>query len=248
MGKYITILTILILPLALKAQRAASDTIVTVEFSVFGVGLDSFEDLLFFDGEKYVELHFNKTSRSTEVYAYRGPQVIRIVTPNPAYPGPSNDEPMYLEVTQVSAVTSIQNALLVFAADKQNRQVAKEKRKYRAFLIDDSPTSFPANSITIINATSVDLYGQVANERFQFPTNSTKLISYENFARDDEAVPIAFAFDAPDGPMLTMSNTIPLPRDRRVVLILMNPRREGSIRINLRSLIDVLPNVSDSEE
>ena len=247
MDRRITTLITSVLSLFLSAHCLFSQEAVSVDFRVFGAGLDSFEELFFHDGSEFTPLEFNKTSRSTKVFEYRGEAPITIYTPNPAYKLNAEEIPPYLPLASIQPDRSLENGLLVLVSHSENRKTPMEQRHYKLFLIDDSQGAFPGNSIQIINATGSDLYGQVAEDRIDSPRNSVRSVDYSNYAKTEKSVPIEFAIKTTDGPRLTMSNDIPLPSNRRVVLILMNPRRAGSIRIEVRALIDAIP-IPDTED
>jgi len=213
---------------------------VKIHFRTFGVGMDSFEGLYYNDGKEFISLEFEKTSRSSIDYQYSGTPQISIFTRNSTYQEHEPNSQEFLPLAKLRINRSLENALLLLVAHPENRQFLKEERQYKIFLLDDSPEAFPSNSINVINATEVDLYGKVANAKITLPRNSNQLVNYSSFTSRNKPIPIAFAFNTDDGPRLTMSNEVPLSLNRRVILILMNPRREGSIRIEVRTLIDLL--------
>lgn len=240
MVRRIPIITIFTLGLLLSAANLHAQETVSINFRVFGAGLDNFEDLFYYNGNAFVSLDFNRTSRSLKTYIYRGTPRITIFAPNPNYERNQLDTPAFLPLASKRIDQSSQNSLLIFVADKKNRLAQKENRKYKLFLLDDSPEAFPRNTILAINATEVDLYGKVASETISLPSNSIRRTDYSEFTSGNKPVPIAFAFQTSTGARLTMSNNVPLSPNRRVVLILMSPRREGSIRIDVRALTDAI--------
>lgn len=247
MARRITTLIIFACGLFLSVANLHSQVSVSVNFRVFGAGLDDFQELFYFDGGEYVPLGFKKTSRSVNTYEYRGAPRITIFAPNPAHRANPLETPAFLPLASLRIDQSYSNSLLIFVADTKNRQSKKEKRRYKLFLLDDSPEAFQRNTIYAINATEVDLYGKIGTETVKLPSNSSKNKDFSRFAYKKEPVPIAFAFQTSEGTRLTMSNNVPLSLNRRVVLILMNPRREGSTRINARALIDIVSPLGDDD-
>ena len=233
--------------LFLTAANLHSQETISVNFRVFGAGLDDFQGLFYFDGSEYVPLSFKKTSRSVSTYEYRGAPRITIFAANPAYRANPLETPAFLPLASLRIDQSYPDSLLVFVADTKNRQKQKEKRNYKLFLLDDSPETFKGNTIYTINATEIDLYGKIGTETVILYSNSNQKADFSQFASNNKPVPIRFAFQTPEGPRLTMSNDIPLSLNRRVVLVLMNPRREGSTRINTRALIDIVSPLGDDD-
>ena len=247
MARRITTLIILAYSLFLSVANLHSQETVSVNFRVFGAGLDDFQDLFYFDGGEYMPLGFKKTSRSVNTYEYRGVPQITIFAPNPAHRVNPLEAPAFLPLASLRIDQSYPDSLLVFVADTKNRQKEKEKRIYKLFLLDDSPEAFQGNTIYTINATEIDLYGKIGMETAILSSNSSKKTDFSRFASNNKPLPIRFAFQSPEGPRLTMSNDVPLSPNRRVVLILMNPRRERSTRINTRALIDIISPLGDDD-
>ena len=192
-------------------------------------------------------LDFKKTSRSVNTYEYRGAPQITIFAPNPAHRVNPLETPAFLPLASLRIDQSYPDGLLVFVADAKNRQKQQEKRSYKLFLLDDSPGAFKGNTIYTINATEIDLYGKIGTETVILSSNSNQRTDFSQFASNNKPLPIRFAFRTPKGPRLTMSNDVPLSLNRRVVLVLMNPRREGSTRINTRALIDIISPLGDDD-
>ena len=228
------------------ANLHAQET-VSVNFRVFGAGLDDFQDLFYFDGGEYMPLGFKKTSRSVNTYEYRGAPQITIFAPNPAHRTKPSETPAFLPLASLRIDQSYPDSLLVFVADAKNLQKVKEKRSYKLFLLDDSPEAFQENTIYTINSTEIDLYGKIGTETAILSSNTSKNTDFSRFASNNKSLPIRLAFRTPEGPRLTMSNDVPLSLNRRVVLVLMNPRREGSTRISARALIDTISPVGDDD-
>ena len=233
--------------LFLTVANLHSQETVSLNFRVFGAGLDDFQDLFYFDGGEFVPLGFKKTSRSVSTYEYRGAPRITIFAANPAYRANPLETPAFLPLASLRIDQSYPDSLLIFVADAKNRQKQKEKRNYKLFLLDDSPEAFKGNTIYVINATEIDLYGKIGTETLILSSNSNQKSDFSQFASDNKPVPIRFAFQTPEGPRLTMSNDVPLQLNRRVVLVLMNPRREGSTRISTRALIDIISPLGDDD-
>lgn len=233
--------------LFLAVANLHSQETISVNFRVFGAGLDDFQGLFYFNGGEYVPLGFKKTSRSVNTYEYRGAPQITIFAPNPAHRAKPLEAPAFLPLASLRIGQSYPDSLLVFVADAKNRQKQKEKRSYKLFLLDDSPEAFKGNTIYTINATEIYLYGKIGTETVTLSSNSTQKADFSKFAFNNKPVPIRFAFQGPEGPRLTMSNDVPLSLNRRVVLVLMNPRREGSTRINTRALIDIISPLGDDD-
>ena len=247
MARRITTLIILAYGLFISVANLHSQETVSVNFRVFGAGLDDFQDLFYFDGGEYVPLGFKKTSRSVSTYEYRGAPRITIFAPNPAHRTKPLETPAFLPLASLRIDQSYPDSLLVFVADAMNRQKQKEKRSYKLFLLDDSPDAFQGNTIYTINATEIDLFGKIGAETVILSSNSIQKTDFSKFASNNKPLPIRFAFQTPEGPRLTMSNDVPLSLNRRVVLVLMNPRREGSTRINTRALIDIISPLGDDD-
>jgi len=240
MARRFTTLITLTLGLLLSTASLFSQETISVDFRVFGVGLDSFEDLYFYNGKKFIPLEFKKTSRSSAEYEYSGAPQITIFTTNPNYQPNDPSIPPYLPLASINLNRSYPDGLLILSANPNNRRSQGEERRYRIFILDDSPQAFPPNSINVINSTGVDLVGRVASETISLPINTTQSVNYGELASNNKPIPIAFALNTSEGLRLTMSNDIPISLGRRVVLILMNPRREGSTRIEVRALIDTI--------
>ena len=247
MARRIKTLIILAYSLFLTVANLHSQETTSVNFRVFGAGLDDFQDLFYFDGGEYVPLDFKKTSRSVNTYEYRGAPQITIFAPNPAHRVNPLETPAFLPLASLRIDQSYPDGLLVFVADAKNRQKQQEKRSYKLFLLDDSPGAFKGNTIYTINATEIDLYGKIGTETVILSSNSNQRTDFSQFASNNKPLPIRFAFRTPKGPRLTMSNDVPLSLNRRVVLVLMNPRREGSTRINTRALIDIISPLGDDD-
>ena len=214
---------------------------VSIRFRVFGAGLDHFKGLYYFDGKKHRPLSFNKSSRSKDTYLFHGTPELSIYALNPAYQKNIGDIARFLPLASCHLNRSLKEALLVLVAHPKNQKARLERRQYKLFLIDDSHAAFPRDSIQLINATEVNIFGNVAASRIDLRSDFSQGVDYSAYTENDKAVPISLAIKSENRPRLTMSNDLPLPRGRRVVLILMNPRREGSIRIVLRSLIETVP-------
>ena len=247
MARRIKTLIILVYSLFLTVANLHSQETVSVNFRVFGAGLDDFQDLFYFDRGDYIPLGFKKTSRSVNTYEYRGAPQITIFAANPAHRTKPLETPAFLPLASLRINQSYPDSLLVFVANAKNRQKQKEKRSYKLFLLDDSPEAFKGNTIYAINATEIELYGKIGTETVILSSNTTQKADFSQFASNNKPVPIRFAFQTPEGPRLTMSNDIPLSLNRRVVLVLMNPRREGSTRVNTRALIDIISPLGDDD-
>ena len=234
-----TLIALLLACVAASAQQQqAGPQTVSVDFRVFGVGKDSYQGLYYFDGNDYTPLQFHRASRSLKHYHYKGSDTLRIFVRNPAAPGKDGLAPPYLPIASVHIPPGIREGFLLFAADGNNRKKTDPERRFQIVCIDDGKVHFPANSIVVINTTPVALHGRVADERLLLQPGASPPIPYHPQTRG--GIPIMFALKTANGLRLALSNEIPLPANRRIVLILESPRREGSTRLETRILSESL--------
>ncbi len=239
------LITFLLAGAAANAQQPPQPSTVSIDFRVFGVGKDNYQNLYYFDGKHYTRLQFHRASRSLHRYHYKGPEAVRIFVRNPAAQGKDSHVPPYLPIASAHIPSGIRQALLLFAVDGNNRDKPDPDRRFQLVCIDDAKDHFTANSIVVVNTTHVELQGRVADERIFLPPGASPPIPYQAKKRGD--IPIIFALKTATGLRLALSNDIPLPQNRRIVLILESPRRKGSARLEARILSESL-SPADTEQ
>ncbi|MBT61856.1 MAG: hypothetical protein CML13_01420 [Puniceicoccaceae bacterium] len=210
--------------------------IVDFHFKIFGIGKDNFQGLYYFTDGSPVALKFHKTYRSKNLYHYIGSEFFIIYVKNEQYnpKDPLSNE--YIAIDQIQLGSPAKRSLLVFCASEKNRDGIDTERKFNILAIDDSLDHFSRNTIIILNTTSATLTGKVAKTRLSLPTGASDPISYETSTGSKKGTPIVFALETDNGPKLVMSNDIKLPNDRRILMILEQPRRKGSLRLSARIL------------
>ena len=117
-------------------------------------------------------------------------------------------------------------------------------RQFRIIPFDDGVTAFPSSSLTVFNATSMDLIGRVGKENAHFPHGFSKVFDirdYYNVEEDLILLPIGFAKEDKEGPQIVFNNTFEFVPGQRVILLLQAPSRPGSHRIKVNKLLDTSP-------
>lgn len=112
--------------------------------------------------------------------------------------------------------------LLIFRPNKQEKATAP---KFSTFGMDDSPEAFPTNTVIFFNATSITFVGIVNKEKSAFPPGPSKTFPME------DSLYVAIALHAEDSTRVLFENTFKFQEDRRVLIMLHPPKREGSLRI-----------------
>lgn len=241
-----TIVSFLVLGIScLKAQQ--DPITISINFRVFGVGNDSFEGLYFFDGEVYKELNFHKVSRSVNIYSYRGPKVFRLFLKNEHYQPADPTSKEYLSVASSTVDSSIEEALLVIHAHPANRSFSPDERQYQLYFINDDRAYFSRNSILLVNATGRALIGRIGATDVLVNVGISEPIPYSGKSAR-KTTRLAFALQTEKGTRLVMSNDVQLSSNRRIVLILMPPREQGSMRITMRKLSQSIYEDEEIEE
>lgn len=239
MARIVTALTFLLCSHVVALPTFEVAETVDIEFRVFGVGKDSYEELYLYNGTSYERLEFHRTNRSIKKYRYKGPSQLAIYVPNPKYSVNEPDSLKYLPVTSTSVDIGLNEGLLIFAATQNNRELPNTERRFKLIMIDDETENFPQNSLVVVNTTNVMLHGRIANERLQLAPGASPPITYSS-TQSPKGVPIIFALDTSDGMRLVLSNEVQLPNNRRIVLILEPPRRKNSFRLEARMLSESL--------
>ncbi len=222
--------------LAILPLQAAEEMLVTsMNFRVFGVGNDAYADLYYFDGKSYRPLTFHKVSRSVETYPYKGILDFSVFVKNPNYDTTDPSSIAYLKVASTKLTPQIDTGLLIFNAHPENKDSEDPNRRFQIFIIDDSEDYFTRNSIILVNATGANLFGKVGAENLVLPAGVSNPVSYPDSA-SGKTTKLAFALQTEQGIRLVMSNDIHLSNNRRVVMILLPPKKPNSMRIMTRKL------------
>lgn len=224
-----------------------SETI-QLNFKVFGIGKDSYDGLYYINKSRYTPVNFHKTSRSVSSYKYEGLSPITFFVKNPDFLSDDPDSTPYLPVASCNVSEPIQQCLIIFVANPENRNVSDAERTFKLFGLDDSTSFFGHNSMVILNATGAQLFGKVNHNKMILPVGLSQPIQYSTKSNTQSATTIAFALETKDGIRLVMSNDVKLPSDRRIVLILEPPKQVGSMRISARMLSESIYISSPLEE
>ena len=240
MARYITTIIIALLAFTSPSSDATESANTSLNFRIFGVGSDDFNGLFFFNGQTYQELTFNRTSRSTETYHYRGEPKIRLYLKNPNFTLERPNEPQYIQAGAANIPADISTSVIIIAAEQENRTVPSSERRYQAFVMNDNRDTFGVNTVAILNTTSVQLYGKVGEETLSLAKGESQQFDYTRYSGKDRGIPVSFAFETQNGPRLVLSNDIRLAKNRRVILILQPPINRNSTRIETRMLSEAI--------
>lgn len=212
------------------------EEMVEFEFKVFGVGNDSYGGLFYFSEGDYTPLNFHRTHRSVKTYKYKGKPEFLVYIENPDYQVSLPKSQRYKPIAQVRISSESKRLLIVFSANRNNRSVVDEERKFTLFPLNDDRGYFSRNTIIILNTTGADLFGRVAQTNIMLPVGASKPIPYNSSGRAKSETKIALALETEQGARLVMSNDVRLSANRRILLILEPPRRPDSFRIAVRKL------------
>lgn len=240
MVKQFTTLVFLFIAIGTLAYAKEQQKEISIDFRVFGVGRDHFEELYFFNGKEIEPLEFLRTSRSISTYQYRGSPELNIYFKNPNYIAEDENNPPYLLATSAQIDPSISQGLVIFAANSSNRDVQIHERTYELFIINDAPESFARNSLLLVNTTGVPLFGKAGSTDIDIQPGAIASVDFSDYAGSDKGIPIGLAFEAKNGPRLVLSNDIRIATNRRVVLILERPKRPNSTRLEIRMLSEAI--------
>lgn len=240
MVKHFTTLVLLFIAMGTQSHAQEPQAEISMDFRVFGVGRDHFEELYFFNGKEIEPLQFARTSRSVLTYRYRGSTELNIYFKNPNYVAGDENNPPYLLATSAQIDPTITQGLVIFAANPTNRDVQAHERTYDLYIINDAPDSFTRNSLLLVNTTGVPLFGKAGSTKLDIKPGAVASVDFNDYAGSDKGIPIGLAFEAKNGPRLVLSNDLRIATNRRVVLILERPKRPNSTRLEIRMLTEAI--------
>ena len=235
MARLLTALIALASLAYLPLQAADNPPATSMNFRVFGVGNDAYEGLYYFNGRLYLPLTFHKVSRSVETYQYAGILDFGVFVKNSDYVASDPTSLPYIQIATTTLSPQTDTGLLVFNAHPDNKNADDVNRRFQIFLIDDSENYFARNSIIIVNATGANLFGRVGDEDLMLPSGASEPVSYPN-SKSGKTTKMTFALQTEEGICLVMSNDIHISNNRRIVLILLPPKKPNSMRITTRKL------------
>lgn len=218
----------------LAAQEEES---VSFDFRVFRVGNADVEGVQYLPSpiEEPRELSFLRYRRSPVTYEYRGPNPVTffrtVPDPTPEDPAATRREP----VGQLAIDPSIKEALVFFITNRLHGRAPNEPEMY-VMAMDDSESGFPPETMIIFNATGARLASRIAGNDSWLGYGPSRAFSMRKFI--EEAVPVAFAIESREGPLIVYENDFRFTSDERVIMLLEPPRRPRSIRIQTRLIVD----------
>lgn len=216
---------------------------VTFDFRVLRIGSGDFSGIkVEAQPGEVTELAFKRIQRS-DLVQYAG---INPVTFFREIPAPTLDDPNAVQrvtVAQFLVPQSLDEALLFFrpALPKDG-----DGLPFEIIAMDDSLSAFPKDSLVAVNASDVPLFGILGGDQLNLVSGANPAISFRSFLNRD--FPMGFAVQTEDGPKLVFENQLQLEKDYRIILMLAPPRREGSIRLNVYSIPELIRDEQPTQE
>lgn len=231
-----SLLLLAVAPFLLAAQEAEEEPdSVSLNFTVLRIGKADFSGVKVEDANgDVIELNFKRIQRSDPV-EYAGVNPITFFREIPA---PTLDDPNAVQripVAQYLAPPELDEALLFF---RPARGGDKTSLEFEIVGMDDSLRAFPKDSVIVINAADVPLFGRLGDANVKLVSGANPAISFRNYLNGE--FPVGFAVQTEDGPKLIFENQLEFEEDYRIILLLAPPRREGSIRLNVYSIPQLL--------
>jgi len=204
--------------------------IVEVIFSVFPLENGNWEGIHFAPegtpDKGIQEITFNRSERSIK-YEYKGPLPLIFFRTEPD----DNGNILYRPVGRLDAEPepAKQEYILFF-------EPADEQGSHRISKMNAEEQSFPEHSIVFFNTMDVSFIGVLAENRMVIPPGTSPPLDVSGLLDTD--VPIALAIRHNEGLHLVARNSIRFARERKTLMILRPPRREGSLRIRTQRLTE----------
>ncbi len=218
-----------------KAQETAESGFVSLQLSFLKIGNGSFEGIkVETQPGEVTELSLSRT-RISEPIDYSGPNPIIFFREIPA---PTLDDPNAVRrepLAQYLAPTTVKEGLLFF---REKQPTSTEPWLYEVYGMDFSLKAFPEDSLVTVNSTNFKLIGRLGKEGVSINEGANSAISYKQFIKDQ--FPVGFALETADGPKILFEKNMEFTENYRIILVLAPPRREGSIRLQVYSIPDLL--------
>lgn len=209
--------------LAGPASAAESERVVT--FTVFGETGHDWSGLYFSpDGESFEELPFVRYTRSAPLRATIPGDRIRVHRRDLA-----DDGTFRYPVAGESVLDPGVDEVLLFFFAERGRRPRAGRGSFRVMAMDDSSASLPRDHLVFFNATGVQLIGALDAEELTLNPGQSRALDLRGlFGRE---VPVGLVVRSGETFERVLVNRLRFSPDRRTVILLLPPRREGSYRI-----------------
>jgi len=217
------------------AQSLPKEGSFNYRFSVYCLKPLDREGLYFRDASgQYTELELKLKSRS-EVYE------VKILYESPSLrfyrrQGTDNGDESMLLVAERQVQAGIGRCLLAFYKTRPpGIKQEGDFPEFRVVEMNDSKSVFPNGSIRLLNTTGVNVIGNINGNRFELGQDES---SQPFRGLSSAKAQVSIAARGKEKYHLLYKNVIPVSEDRRSLLIISPPAREGSLKVGGRLLID----------
>ncbi len=207
------------------ATALSADTERAVTFTVFGETGHDWSGLYYSpDGESFEELPFVRYTRSAPQRATITGDRIRIHRRDLAADGTS----LYAVAGEAVIDAGLDRVLLFFFAERGGPR-REGRARFRIMAMDDSVIALPRDHLVFFNATGVQLFGALDREELTLNQGQSRALDLRGlFGRE---VPVGLVVRSGETFERVLVNRLRFSPDRRTVILLLPPRREGSYRI-----------------
>lgn len=211
-------------------ENAEEEALVDLSFSVFPLEPANWEGIHYSpSGEpasELVELFFNPHERSL-LHDYKGPSPLRFFRTSTNEEG----EIIYQTVAAVVLTPGKRKNPLIFFFEPEEKS-----GPYSISVMENSPKTFPDESLVFFNTMNIPFQGVLGTERFTLAPGVSEPIPVKKFFR--EPAPIALAIEHDNDIHLVLRNKIRFSPERKTLLILRKPRNPKSLRIRTQRLTE----------
>lgn len=197
----------------------------SVIFTVFGEIGHDWSGLYFSpDGEAFEELTFARYTR--------GPRMSATIR-NGRFPihrrDLGEDGTLRYPVEAENLLDPASDEFLLFFLAESARTSEGGRGRFRVMAMDDGPIALPRDHLVFFNATGVRLFGALDAEELTLNPGQSRALDLRHlFGRE---VPVGLVVRSGDTFERVLVNRLRFSPDRRTVILLLPPRREGSFRI-----------------
>jgi hypothetical protein len=214
----------------LPAQEAEAPPRLKTSFSVFPLEAADWKGIYYAPNgnpaDEATPIEFNQLERSI-LYPYDGPAPLTFFR---KYTNPEA-ETVWIPVAITTPGTGdLPHDIILFFSP------AKTEGRFDVNFMPDTPETFPDESIVFFNTLNIPLVGVLNDSRILAPPGLSTPLDVSSYF--EKSVPIAMAIHHQDDLHLVLRNQIRFSPERRTLIILRPPQREGSIRIRTQRLTE----------
>lgn len=219
-------------------KTATSGFLRTITFTVFGEPGRNWDDIYFsVDGEAFEPVRFNPYGRSEKISAAVGQEMHFYRSLEAADLGAS---PAYRPLASLALSSGVTDFLFLFISQRSHSN-RDGSEGVAVFALDDGRRAIPADHLTFFNATGLPLHGSINDSAVHLGLGQSRPIRIDP---EGGAVALALSVVHEGASHPVLINRLRFSSSRRTLLLLLPPRRAGSLRIQSFRISELSPEIN----